>query len=694
MGGSAYATGLLFFAGVWGGSAIAAVVLRRSWLGHLREATAVLATATLFFAALITVHLIPGILGLLHRGWVLALAILFAAAAVYLGRVRARGETEREPDREEEHRGIDAEGQRDLRLLVIPLALAMGLSAWALLHACNGRSTLAMPPFHADLLTFDLPLSARWIQAHSIWVAGDLFPLQAHAAYPHNGDVVRLAAILPWRSAFLLPLLSWPLWALGIVAVNALARELGATMWSATLLAFVYAATPLVLLTSAADNVADPFMWAMFAIGALFLVRHARRPRTSELVLGGIALGLALGSKWYALTCVPVVAAVWLVTRWRAREDGWRPQMLVRETGVLFAAIAIAGGFWFIRNVVEYSNPIFPHEVSLGPLHLFDGPKDTAGDAFGFSVAHYIGDWEVWREYLVPQYKEVFRAIGAMLLIGLVLIAVLGAWRARRRPSTYVALAAILLLLGYLVTPQTAFGPEGVPAFAGVNARYAVPALLLGAVAVAAGLAQADRRLWIPVQLLALIAVADGVRAPLDVSLPKFALAAAVLGTAGYALWRVRDSRRSVTAGVAVAIALAAVFGFALQRRFDDQAFTGRDAAIDWIVDNTDDDSVHIGMTGSWPTHTPPVAALFGPRLENRVRYIGRDDRGLMRHYTRYADWRGAVRNADLDLLLVGRVPQPLSPSPETGWAARAGFPAVATSDRFIVYRLGRADPE
>jgi hypothetical protein len=689
-----YATGLLFFAGIWGGSAVVAVLLRRAWLGHLEGATAALATATLFFAALVGVHLIPGILGLLHRGWVLALAMLLAAAAVYLASVRARPEAEREPVRGEDNRGMDADGRGDLRFLAIPAALAIGVAAWALVLAWNGRSTLAIPPFHADLLTFDLPLIARWIQAHSIWVAGDLFPLQAHAAYPHTGDVVRLATVLPWNSAFLLPLLSWPIWGLGIVAVNALARELGARMWSATLLAFAYAATPLVLLTSAADNVADPFMWAMFAIGALFLVRHVRRPRTSELVLGGIALGLALGSKWYALTCVPIVLAVWLVAKWRAREDGQGPRVLARDAGVLVAVIGLAGGFWFVRNLVEYGNPIFPHEVSLGSLQLFGGPEDTVGEAFGFSVAHYIGDWNVWREYLLPQYKEVLRAGGVLLLVGLLLTAVLGAWRARSRGSTYVAVTAVLILLTYLVTPQTAFGPEGVPLFGGINARYAIPGLLLGAVAIAVGLAHADRRLWIPVQLLAVVAVVDGVRAPLDVSLPKFALAAAVLGIAAYALWRVRDYRRAVTAGVAVAIALAAVFGFVLQRRFDDQAFTGRDAAIDWIVDNTDDDTVHIGMTGSWPTEAPPVAALFGPRLENRVRYIGRDDRGLMRHHTRYADWRGAVRNADLDLLLVGRVPQPLSPSHEAGWAARAGFPAVAASNRFIVYRLGQADPE
>ncbi|HEX8646059.1 MAG TPA: hypothetical protein VF715_04110 [Thermoleophilaceae bacterium] len=682
MSGGAYMAGLLFFAGTWGSAAVVAVVLRRSWLGHLRGGAAVLAAATLFLAALVAVHLIPGVLGLLHRGWVLALAMLMAGTALYLLRLRGPGEADRASDTEE----------RDWRLLVLPGALAIGVAAWALVLAWNGRSTLVAPVTSVDLLTFDLPLIGRWIQTHSIWVAGDLFPLQAHAAYPHNGELVRLAAVLPWRSAFLLPVLAWPIWGLGAFAVHVLARELGAKAWSATLLAAAYAATPLILITTAADNVSDPLMWAMLTVGALFLVRHVRRPRRAELVVAGIALGLAFGSKWYALTCVPILVAVWLMAKWRVREGGQTILGVARDGAVLVATIAAAGGFWLVRNLVEYGNPLFPHELSLGPLHLFSGPEDTVGDAYGFSVAHYIGDWSVWREHLLPQYNDVLRAPGVVLLAGITLTAVLGAWRARGR-ATYMALTAVLLVLAYLVTPQTAFGPEGAPVFGGVNARYATPALLLGAAAIAAGLARVDRRLWIPAQLLVVVAVVDGARSPLDVYLPKFLGAAALVAAAAFVLWRVRPSRRTLAVGAVTVLVLAAVAGFAQQKRFDDEGFTGDDPAIDWILSNTGEPH-RIGMTGSWPVDAPPSSALFGPRFENHVRYVGREDRGLMRHHATYADWRRAVRNADLDLLLVGRVPQPFSPSPEAAWAARAGFPAVATSPRFAVYRLGRADQD
>jgi hypothetical protein len=686
--------GLLFFAGIWGGSAVVAVMLRRLWLAHLRCGPAALATATLFLAALIAVHLIPAILGLLSRGWVLALAILMAAGSAYFRRVRAHGvEARREPAPEEAEPGTDTEVGRDRWLLAIPALLALGVAAWALVLAWNGRSTLVAPVFSVDLLTFDVPLIGRWIQTHSIWVAGDLFPLQAHAAYPHNGDVVRLAAILPWRSAFMLPLLAWPFWALGVAAVHLLARELGAKTWSAALLAIVYAATPVVLITTAADNVADPLMWAMFATGALFLVRHLKRPRRAELVVAGIALGLAFGAKWYALTCVPILVAVWLVAEWRARDYARATYALARDAVLLVATVAVAGGFWLVRNLVEYGNPLFPHEVSLGPLHLFDAPQNTLDDAFGFSVAHYIVDWDVWSEHLIPQYAEVLRAPGVVLLAGIVLTAVLGVWRARRQASTYMAGAAVLIVLVYLVTPQSAFGPEGMPLFGGINSRYAVPALILGAAAIAAALSRGDRRLWIPAQVVGALAIVHAARDPLEVSLPRVALAATLLGVIAYALWRVRPSGRAMAAGAAAALALSAVLAFDLQKRFDDGGLAGSDPAIDWILSNTSE-PLRIGMTGSWPIAAPPSTALFGPRFENHVRYVGRDDRGLIRHHTSYDAWRRAVRDADLDLLLVGQVDQPLSPSPEARWAVRAGFPRVAASRRFVVYRLDRADHE
>ena len=164
---------------------------------------------------------------------------------------------------------------------------------------------------------------------------------------------------------------------------------------------------------------------------------------------------------------------------------------------------------------------------------------------------------------------------------------------------------------------------------------------------------------------------------------------------AGYAAIRVCP-QRPVSAGphrlgtvalLTAAILLAAAGGgYALQRRFNADSLRGRDPVIDWVLTHAPSHT-RIGLTGSWSTDAPPVLAMFGPRFGNTVRYVGRVDGGLVRHFSSYRAWIRAVQADRLGLLLVGRQPQPLESDIEARWAARARFPVLAISPRFALYR-------
>jgi Dolichyl-phosphate-mannose-protein mannosyltransferase len=689
-----YCVGLVFFVGIAGSSAFTASVIRRRFLSDLTGLPDALGTATLFFTALIAAHLLMAMLGLLARGWVLVAAVGLAGASFFAFRTTPR------PAADSGAAPVsDAARRPAAQRLAVPLIVVAVVAAWALVLLWQRRSALAMPPSSFDVLTFDLPLIARWIQSGSIWVANDLVPLSAHAAYPQNGDLVSLSAILPWRSAFLVPLLSYPLWALGALAVYALGLELGAHRWAAVLFAAAYAATPLVLLTAVAASVSDVFMWAMFTIGALFLVRHLRRRRRTELVLAGLALGLAFGSKWYGLTSVPILVAVWLLASTVAHP---RPRGIVRETALLAGVIVASGGFWLLRNLLEYGNPVFPHQVKLAGVDLFPGPVDTYGKAFGFSLAHYLGDWHVWNTYIRPDYQWALRLRGLFLVVGFGIVAIAAAvqtWRGLRaagaRPGagTYVALAAILIGVAYVLTPQTALGPEGSPGLVGVNARYAMPALALGSATLAWGVSRLNARAWFPIQLVVGLTVIDAFRRSMVVSRVAIALVAVGLLALIYAVWRARragDARLDGPAAVVVstiAVIAGAVVGYPLSRRFDSEALRGRDGSIDWVLTHVRSHA-EIGMTGSWTTNAPPVIAMFGPTFRNHVSYIGNPDGGLVQHFGSYTTWRREIERRRVNLLLVGRQPQPLESDVEASWAARAGFSVVTESPNFILYRV------
>src|SRR5205085_1645642 len=76
---------------------------------------------------------------------------------------------------------------------------------------------------------------ARWIQHGTLWRIDQFIPGLAQGNYPQNGDVVSLAAVLPWHDAFAARLATGAAYAVTGVCVYALAREAGARAAGAAL---------------------------------------------------------------------------------------------------------------------------------------------------------------------------------------------------------------------------------------------------------------------------------------------------------------------------------------------------------------------------------------------------------------------------------------------------------------------------
>jgi hypothetical protein len=81
---------------------------------------------------------------------------------------------------------------------------------------------------------------------------------------------------------------------------------------------------------------------------------------------------------------------------------------------------------------------------------------------------------------------------------------------------------------------------------------------------------------------------------------------------------------------------------------------------------------------------------MFGKRLRNEVKYVGRHDQGANEPYRDPAQFAAAVRRGDYDWLMVGRGLRPAGVTPSMRWAAAAGYAQVAHSDRLALYRRVR----
>jgi hypothetical protein len=572
--------------------------------------------------------------------------------------------------------------------LAAPAAAFAAVTALADLGRWAGDELVGVDP-----LTFHLPGVGRWIQLHSMWQIDQFVPLLAHGYYPNNGDVVLLSAVLPWHNDFLVRLPITFFLVTTAVAVFAVARELRAPHATSVLAAAAIVSLPVVGLATIPRALPDTLLWTTFACGILFLLRHARTRRRSDLVLAGVALGIAAGTKWYGVSSVAVVCVIWIAARLIAarRATGRADMPRALGDGALLGGLALLGTLaWLVRNLALSGNPFFPLHIAPFGITIFDAPPDIIRDQAGFSIADYAGDLGV----LGQLAGEVVEGIGVAPIVsalGIAVAAFLARPRGRAADSRVLVLAggAVALALLYTVTPATALGLRGDPSLANSNTRYAIPALLLAVPVVAWAAGRLPRAAALAFQAAlaggALFGAYRGyeVRGLRDITLAAAGLVA--LAAATWLLWRLRD-RRIVLAAAAIA---AALVGLAAANRMQDRINDGRYRNIDPGVDAMLAATPHggrVALAADWTVAgLSPIWPAFGTRIENHVEFMGRFVKGFLTPWGNEASFQAALRRGRYDVLVVGRGFYPPQATPEQRWAIDAGWRTVALSPRLRV---------
>ncbi len=697
LGPGAYvAGGLLLGAELGAAATVAALAVRRRTEG-LRGPERAVALGLLGALTLVAIQLLPLALGILTRGTALLAAGLLALAATRIPpRPNARpaahplrpgappsGHTKwflqpRWPRADAGLRWPRADAGLEWLLALAAVLATAGfwiayLEVFATYH-----------PVSVDALSFHFPGVIRYLQSGTLWQTAQYLPGQAQANYPQSGDMLMLALTLPWHSLAFVRLADPALLALAGVAVYATARELGAPPPASALATVALLAIRPVLGPALGDVLTDPAFVAGFAAGNLFLLRHWRTGAGAELALAGAGYGLALGSKWYGLTDVPLVIAAWIAVSLLARRPRAR---LARETGVLAAVCLLVGGVWMLRNLILTGNPVFDYRVSVLGATVFPAPPNPLRSQLGFTLAHYLGDPGVLRDYVWPVFRADFGLTGALLLAAVAIAAASARSRGRRAAARLdasrigiLAAGAVLCAAAYALTPYGAQGPAGMPVLVDANTRYGAPALLLAAPLLARLIGRAGR-LRAPLELLLAVLTVIDLRRYVDTGAGRIALSA---GLAVVVLAALRARPRLALGATLVVVALA---GYHYQRVLARRPYLPGDPTVDYVLARAPAHT-RIAITGQWTAQgLVPVAPLFGPRLENDVRYIGRYDEHRLQAYAEPAPFLRALA-ADRPALLEVGTGFPPRPDPlEARWAAAAGYRVVARSARLVLMR-------
>ena len=638
-------------------------------------APARLAEVVIGLALLVIVSELLGLFGLIH-GWALVTAGVLLALVAWLRFYPAEARAETRPP------------VPPVTTAAVALALVVAgviVAQWAAFTSYSLDHGIT----NFDSVWYHLPFSADMFQTGSVLHFHHTETVFLNWFYPQNSEIVHAAGMALTGHDFLSVFINMGWLGVALLSGWCVGRPYGRphlTMVAAAILLATHTLVAREPGTGKNDIVAIALI---LAVVALMMNRGATpqdgRGRISPdwvMAISGLGAGLAAGTKVTALAPVAMITFAVLY----ATVKGER----LKAAGVWIGAALAGGGFWYLRSLIASGNPL-PQIESIGPLNL-PGPERLQVGRPDFNVLHYLTDVDVWRDYFFPGLEKGFGVLWPLLLAVAIVGLVALIFRGPGRLTNGHAMAALLAILAYLVTPLSAAGPEGDPTAFSINLRFLIPALAMATVLVPL-LPWFDRRRprYALTAVLVLLFVA-GSRADaiyeIDGRAFGVAFALIVVGLPGLA-WifgdRLRQGLRGRSPLVLSAAAVAAVsvvVAWPLARHYSDQRYrdfepeSGLAGPYRWAEPLEDS---NIGLAGS--TAGFKQYGFFGEDLSNDVTYIGRQvGGGGFEAIPGCREFIEAVNDADLDYLVTSPYlnfndPERPIRSPEKSWVE--GDPAL-----------------
>ena len=698
-----FALGAMALLVVVGGVAVAAIAIRRRTLPDWTAAPARLAEVVIGLALLIGILELLGVVGLFELGPAVVASVL--AAAVTWRWLAPPSPAMGHRRRLREHAAEPGWG--------VPLAGALAVLAGATVIAEWGALTIQSYDVGIrgfDSLWYHLPWAASFAQTGSI--TGLRFTDVEYLTpfYPATAEMLHGLGIVLLGRDTLSPGINLVWLGLTLLAAYCIGRPRG--VGAATTIGAAIAMATTMMDYSQAGSAANDVVAVFFLLAALaLLITEPERP--AARVLAAIAGGLAVGTKLTVLGPVLALTVGVVAIAPRGRR--------LATAALWLAPLIVAGGFWYARNLIAVGNPL--PWTGLGGL--LPTPAPALQQHTGFSVAHYLTSSHFWSAFAEPALASGLGRWWWALLASAVIGPLLCTLPERLgRNSVYVGVSsqAVVRMLGwvalfslaaYLITPETAAGPDGDPLGFAFNLRYLGPALTLSlAVAPLAPVlsASAPARTGVVVALAVLLA---GTVAQPQLWPSAHAAGAIVLGAATLAIVALLAlGRRALTSRpirVAGAIAVAAsglvlVAGAAAGYRLQGHYLRGRYTyqpnvsylAKVWALFRTVHDA-RVGVVGTFGGFFS--YPLLGLDDSNRVTYLAQHGpHGSFTPIATCPQWRAAVNAAHLDYLVTTPSRDPwhpavLTPSPETRWTATDPSATQVFSERalgqpIVVFRL------
>ncbi len=556
-----YAVGVAGLLLIGGSLALAAVALRRRTMPDWTGAPARLAETVVGLALLIGSLEVLGAVGLFaFAPIVIACGCLGFASLGNLASRRIGGRGASGPD-SPSSASVGPGGPVRSRSATTTVRLTTVLAVLAGATVIAEWGALSIQSYDVGIRGFDslwyhLPWAASFAQTGNVVSLRFTDVEYLTPFYPGTAEMLHGLGIVLLGRDMLSPGLNLVWLALALLAAYCIGRPRG--VGPATLLGAALALACTMMDYSQAGAAANDVVAIFFVLASVALFVNG------SLVLAAVAAGLAVGVKLTVLAAVLALTVGVIATAPRGRR--------LATTGRWLGPLVLAGGFWYLRNLIAVGNPLPWSSLA----DVLPTPSPPLQQHTGYSVAHYLTSAGFWSHFAEPALAAgLGRWWWAVLAVAVVGPALCLVQRSPGRNVNHVDVSsratlrmlgavALVSLAAYLVTPETAAGPAGDPLGFAFNLRYLAPALTLSlAVAPLAPLLSSPRARTATVIALAVILAATVIQPRLW---PSAHLAGAIaIGVAALALLALARTRTALLAAAAVALVIA---GYPLQTHY------------------------------------------------------------------------------------------------------------------------------
>ncbi len=334
------------------------------------------------------------------------------------------------------------------------------------------------PSYTWDALWYHLPIVGYIMQSGAIQENATPFTIDLFInILPKNIELFFLWNIIFLESDVIVDLSQLFFTIAGILTIYSMALKLGVKKEHALYAAFLFFFTPVVILQST-TNYVDIAVSVLFLISINFLMcdnstktsvsmeTHGD-PKAGKVrfLLSGLAAGILLGSKASGPLFILVLSGIFLLQEILKRLDPFnlisgkfkeyfgKGSFLVFIYCFLIPAFLI-GGYWYVKNWLLYSNPVYPIEVSFFDVTLFKGLFEGIIDPLppalsGLSSIHSL--FHVWLEkvgyYLYDSRLSGFGPLWFILLLPSFVTAFFYSLKDRRYSFLFIFIVIITVFI-------------------------------------------------------------------------------------------------------------------------------------------------------------------------------------------------------------------------------------------------------